>query len=157
MIKKSIKFFIIVVGLIWGGDAFSHPKKVTVNSPDGKIEVTLLGENGAVSYSVRLNGEAIISASFLGLKSDPADLLEIDTVSRWSVDDTWNAVWGAQKTNHDYYHEAQLKVAGPSEQTIFFRVYNDGIAFRYQRPLSRAFSEKAYAYHKYTSSFQPLT
>ncbi len=57
-----------------------------LRSPDGKIEVKLLNDKDKVSYSVSLNGEAIIGPSDLGLKSDAATALEIIEVTRTSAD-----------------------------------------------------------------------
>ena len=140
---------VCIAGALWAGHALAakaEPQKMSLRSPDGKIEVKLLGDKSAVSYSVRLNGKAVISPSSLGLKSGAADSLEIAEVTRSSADNTWESVWGMQKRNRDHYNEIQLKVEGSAAQTIIFRAYNDGVAFRYQLPESRTFSEKDYAH-----------
>lgn len=124
-----------------------------LRSPDGKIEVKLLGDKGKVIYSVSLNGEAIIGPSGLGLRSDADDPLEITEVSRSSEDRIWESVWGTQKINHDTYNEIQMKIGGASAQTIIFRAYNDGVAFRYMLPENREFGEQAYAREASAVSF----
>jgi alpha-glucosidase len=124
-----------------------------LRSPDGKIEIALMGEKGTVSYSVNLNGTPIIAPSSLGLKAAPTTPLAIAEVARSAADTVWESVWGAQKTHRDQYKEIQLKVEGPSAQTIVFRAYNDGVAFRYRIPESLKLSDKAYAHETSTVAF----
>ena len=121
-----------IVTACWTHNAFAQT--VDLSSPDGKIKVALLKDNGTVSYSVTLNGNEIIRQSALGLKGDAESPLKISEVTQSSVDKQWESVWGNQKINHDRYNEVQLKVEKPSEQTIIVRAYDDGIAFRYAIP-----------------------
>lgn len=124
-----------------------------LRSPDGNIEVTFDNEDGKLSYAVQFNGNDIISPSSLGLKPNDLAPLEVIKVSRSSADDTWESVWGMQKIHHDHYNEIQLSVDGASEQTVVFRAYDDGVAFRYQIPESLKFSDPAYAYEASEISF----
>ena len=145
---KSNRILLLVLACMvtacWTHNAFADT--VDLSSPDGKIEVALRKDNGAVSYSVTLNGKQIIQQSALGLKGDAASPLKISEATQSSVDKQWESVWGNQKINHNRYNEVQLKVEEPSEQTIIVRVYNDGIAFRYKIPDGREFSNKAYSH-----------
>ena len=59
-----------MVTACWTHNAFADT--VDLSSPDGKIKVALLKDNGTVSYSVTLNGNQIIQQSALGLKGDAA-------------------------------------------------------------------------------------
>ncbi|MDF7824020.1 glycoside hydrolase family 97 catalytic domain-containing protein [Pontiellaceae bacterium B12227] len=127
----------------------------TLHSPNGKIEVTL--DAGKLNYSVKLNGETIISKSALGLKPDAAAVLEVVEVSRSTGDETWKPVWGNQGQVRDHYNEIQLKVGTPSAQTVVLRVYDDGIAIRYQLPKAGTFSDKAYAFEATEVSFASET
>ncbi len=120
-----------------------HASEV-LRSPDGNIEVTIESEHGQLNYSVALNGKTIIAPSALGLKSAVDDTLELQGTQRAAADEVWESVWGMNRQHRDHYNELQLQVGGASEQTILFRAYDDGIAFRYQIPESRKFSEKAY-------------
>ena len=133
-----------VVTICWAHSAFAET--VDLSSPDGKIKVALLEDSGTVSYSVTLNGQAIIRQSALGLKADATSPLKIDEVTRSSVNKQWESVWGNQKINHNHYNQVQLKVGGESQQAIVCRAYNDGIAFRYEIPEQRNFSDTAYSH-----------
>ena len=133
-----------VVVASWAQQAIADT--VALRSPDGKIAATLLDDNGTLPYSVTFQGHPVIEQSALGLKKDATSLLKIAEVSRSSVDKQWESIWGNQKLNNDRYHEVQLKVSETSQQTIIFRAYNDGIAFRCKIPDTRKFSDKAYAH-----------
>jgi alpha-glucosidase len=139
---KRIARAAVFSGLMAGGSSAGE----LLTSPNGKIEVNVLGDSGRMTYSVRLNGTEIMGPSSLGLASNVSASLQVVEVSRSSADTTWESVWGAQKTHHDRYNEIQLKVGGASEQTIIFRAYDEGVAFRYQIPDSRKFSDAAYRY-----------
>ena len=117
-----------------------------LQSPDGKIEVSIDTENSNLTYSVTFNGDAVISRSSLGLKPDTDAVLKVEDVTRSSFDETWFPVWGNHSKVRDHYKEVRLKVGGESEQTILLRAYDDGVAIRYQIPEAWKFSDKAYAY-----------
>ncbi|MEP4077308.1 glycoside hydrolase family 97 catalytic domain-containing protein [Haloferula sp.] len=123
----------------------------TLHSPDGKIEVSF--DTESLSYSVELMDEAIISKSALGLKADAKAVLEVAEATRSSGGDTWTPVWGNQAKIRDHYSELQLKVGGPSAQTVIVRAYDDGIAIRYQLPEAQKFSDAAYAFESTEVSF----
>ena len=128
-----------------------------LRSPDEKIEVSLQTDGGKISYSVRLDGETIIAPSNLGLKSDASKPLAIEEISHSSGDTTWETIGGNQKKISDRYNEARLITQAPSAQTIVFRAYNDGIAFRYLIPETEKFSDEVYAYESSQVSFVSQT
>lgn len=150
MIHKYLFFILLIISL---ASCKGDLDNLSLTSPDEKIKVNLLGDKGNISYSVSLNGQAVIGSSILGLKLDSEALLEIIEVTRSSEDKTWESVWGTQKVNHDTYNQIQLKLGGSSAQTILFRVYNDGVAFRYKLPENRKINEEAYRYEASTISF----
>ncbi|MGJ8651192.1 MAG: glycoside hydrolase family 97 catalytic domain-containing protein [Opitutaceae bacterium] len=112
-----------------------------LRSPDGNIEVTFHAADGKLSYAVQFNGDEIISPSSLGLKAKADDTLEVLKTSRSTFDETWETVWGNFSEIRNHYNEIQLKLGEVAEQTVIFRVYDDGIAFRYEIPAERKFDE----------------
>lgn len=95
-------------------------------------------------YSVRFNGEQIIAASALGLSPDSSTTFELMRVETSSYNQTWSSVWGFKKEIENAYNQIELKLSGAAEQSVVFRVYNDGFAFRYLLPAGRAIHEKDY-------------
>lgn len=113
---------------------------LSINSPDNKITVHV-HLTGSLQYEVHKSGMPVIFSSPLGfeLKNEPAmgaDMEILDTLTQ-TVNDTWIPV---VKSKHasilNNYRELQIKLREKSglmrRMDIFFRAYNDGIAFRYQ-------------------------
>ena len=109
---KSNRILLLVLACMvtacWTHNAFAQT--VDLSSPDGKIKVALLKDNGTVSYSVTLNGNQIIRQSALGLKGDAESPLKISEVTQSSVDKQWESVWGNQKINHNRYNLSLIHI-----------------------------------------------
>ncbi|WP_206753300.1 glycoside hydrolase family 97 protein [Lentimonas sp. CC10] len=116
-----------------------------LRSPDGNIEVAFQSEKGSLRYAVKLNGNEIIRPSSLGLKAKADDTLKVIETSRSTFDETWKPVWGIHSSIRNHYNEIQLKLGDVAEQTVVFRAYDDGIAFRYEIPKAKKF-DSSYAY-----------
>lgn len=62
------------------------------------------------------------------------------SVSEQSHDGIWKPVWGKREQVKDLYNELTLSFVAPTDQQglkafeMVFRVYNDGVAFRYMVP-----------------------
>jgi hypothetical protein len=112
-----------------------------VKSPDGIISVQLnLTDQGIPKFNVCFMDIPVMQNNRLGLVRDDADfssnlqLVSISATER--VEDTYNLLHGkkAKSTyvgNKKIYH---LKNRQGSEIDIIFRVFNDGLAFRYYFP-----------------------
>ncbi len=112
-------------------------------SPNAKIQVhfELNPSNGAVSYSVNYNNQPIVKSSHLGilLKNIPAlnDGFTLVSQDTKSVDEPWNPVMGEQTTIQNKYNQVTyslLQKATNRSLNIVFKVYNEGVAFRYEFP-----------------------
>jgi hypothetical protein len=115
----------------------------TVFSPNQ--EITLFVEyfdDGHIEYSVNIRAREVILPSSLGFAFfqpalDLTKFIRLKAHTRES-DETWKPVWGEVSTIRNHYNELtlELKDIGPSEVriNIVFRVFDDGIAFRYEFP-----------------------
>ncbi|MEC4048595.1 glycoside hydrolase family 97 protein [Flavobacterium sp. SUN046] len=112
-------------------------------SPNAKIQVhfELNPSNGAASYSVNYNNQPIVKSSHLGilLKNIPAlnDGFTLVSQDTKSVDEPWNPVMGEQTTIQNKYNQVTyslLQKATNRSLNIVFKVYNEGVAFRYEFP-----------------------
>lgn len=116
-------------------------KSVQISSPDNKITVTISDEK-IPSYSITFNNEATITSSRLGLRfKKAAELGEgftIKSITKNSVDSTWQQPWGERKSIRDNHNEILVSFSTRREQAnkfnVRFRVFNDGIGFRYEVP-----------------------
>ncbi len=132
--------FVIAIFLL--SACATQPKKSIVSSPDGNLSVSFWLESGKPYYSAIFKNKPVVMPSALGMVLTDNDtlsknlqVLAEDTVS---FDQTWDQPWGAQKTIRNNYHEYAVTLAekdGKKRQfQIVFRVFNDGIGFRYKVP-----------------------
>jgi alpha-glucosidase len=113
-----------------------------VASPDGRNQVTAELREGKLYYSVQRDGRPLILPSLLGFEFQGAPLLRdglqlVDT-TRKTVDETWTQPWGEVARVRDHHNELRVSVAetaSPNRQfAVVFRVFNDGVGFRYEVP-----------------------
>ena len=117
-------------------------------SPDGRICLFVRLKSGHFSYSVTKDDQTIIKPSRLGfsLKKMPAigENLSLVRASEKTVNEVWETVWGEDREVVNHYHELTLYLSETSSTkrlfTVRFRVFNDGVAFRYEIPPQPSFS-----------------
>ena len=115
-----------------------------VSSPNGKITATVTLDEGQLSYTVHKDGRLLVAPSPLGLKTTNVDLTQgLNLVSSDTavIDDPYTLPVGKQSQYRDHCHMLSVVTERPSlRQTVQFRLYDDGFAFRYVIPKSRSLS-----------------
>lgn len=113
----------------------------TVSSPSGDIVVDFGIADGRPTYSVTYKGRDVVKPSRLGVKLAGGDQLAegFETVEfqRASKDEIWHPVWGENAEIRDNCNELLAELRQPSTgrlMNVRFRVYDDGIGFRYEWP-----------------------
>ncbi|MBF2709632.1 glycoside hydrolase family 97 protein [Flavobacterium soyangense] len=114
----------------------------SIQSPSGKISVNFkLTSNGQASYSVNYNSKPVILESFLGVKLKNKPALDanfgIDSVKNSSFNESWKPVLGEQSIIVNHYNELIISLTQKEthvKMNIIFRVFDEGIAFRYDFP-----------------------
>lgn len=118
-------------------------QSVTLHSPDGNVLLGLLHRsNGDLTYRVFYKGKTVVAPSGLGmrLKSPELSLSKFDLLGIDSsvTDETWKPVWGEVSQIRNNYKQLLVKLADRSgsgiQLEIIFKVYNDGVGFRYSFP-----------------------
>lgn len=118
----------------------SCSQKPEVQSPDGALSIAFrLDGNGSPLYAVMQNGDTVIGWSALGLRCAENDLTSgfaLNRVRHNAVDTTWETVWGEERWITDRHREmeVQLKHRSGLLMNILFRIFDDGLAFRYVFP-----------------------
>lgn len=114
-----------------------------VASPDENIEVKFhLNEIGKFFYTINYKEKAIIDTSFVGFEFTNAPALDKGFVAKVNkpneVNETWQMPWGEQLNVVNHYNEViiELQERDALQRKIIlqFRVFNDGVGFRYQFP-----------------------
>ncbi len=124
--------------------AFAQQPKtpISVSSPDERIELTFDLRDGAPYYAVKRDNKPVILPSRLGFRlqtgPDLADGFELDGSRVQRTDETWEQPWGEQTLIRDQHTELYIKLddaeGGRRALDIIFRVFNDGVGFRYRIP-----------------------
>ncbi|MDE6224786.1 MAG: glycoside hydrolase family 97 N-terminal domain-containing protein, partial [Muribaculaceae bacterium] len=117
---------------------------VSITSPDGNLVLHVeLTPQGAPYYTLDYKNKPVVTASALGLKSEQLDLTDgfrIASTDTMSVDRTWEPVWGEYSTIRDNFNEMAVNLIDKDHQrefTIRFRLFNDGLGFRYELPVQK--------------------
>ena len=122
-----------------------------VKSPNGNIEVKFSVDNtGRPVYEMTYKGKAVVKPSHLGLelakdKHASKGMQETDLMNGFKIakeettsfDETWQPVWGETKDIRNHYNELAATLEQPATKrtiVIRFRVYDEGIGFRYEFP-----------------------
>lgn len=124
------------------------PKQLKVNSPDGKIQVTISDIKGSIFYSVTKQGKSILNNSRLGFilnkTEDFSENFQITAVDTSSFDELWEQPWGESREVRNHYHALKISLlqkTGNRKLEIIFRVFNEGFGFRYEFPAQESLKE----------------
>ena len=142
----------------------------TLKSPDGNMEMTFqLTSEGTPQYALNYGDQKVILPSNLGFdfrgvlkaqqlvynadgtisKEDRQpvysfhDGFAVESVETASFDETWEPVWGEEKEIRNNYNELLVNLVQTSSEkkmAIRFRLYNDGLGFRYEFPYQKNLS-----------------
>jgi alpha-glucosidase len=123
-------------------DSVVAPQSLEAESPDKTLKVVFAVQGGVPTYSVSRLGQPVVSTSKLGFRMRQGPALDAGFVvaasETRSVDCTWEQVWGEKKLIRDRHHQLHvvLKEASgePRRLEITFRVFDDGVGFRYRVP-----------------------
>lgn len=122
---------------------------VTLCSPDGGLELTFgLSADGTPMYSLSKGETPVVLPSRLGFEllrggrpgGDAESLhdgFSVREVTRGSADETWMPVWGEEAEIRNRYDEMAVTLARENGHvmTVRFRLYEDGLGFRYEFPV----------------------
>lgn len=116
-------------------------KEVSVSSPDGTITVCVGVKDNKPYYSVSRGTTMIVTPSHLGFQLDGGllgDNVRMIGKKTISKDETWQQVWGEEDAVRNHYNELTVtfeeRVGKKEQMNVQFRVFNDGIGFRYILP-----------------------
>ena len=146
-----VRFFILVAMVVAGG-LYANGQE-SVKSPDGKLEARFELRGGVPYYSLSREGKEVVKASKMGFelewRDDLAHGFKQRDVKRSTYDETWHPVWGEESNIRNHYNEMLVTLEQPvgsvesmdhstekrpTVMQIRFRLYDDGLGFRYEFP-----------------------
>ena len=126
-------------------------KQITeVASPNEEVKVNFnLNDKGQPFYTVMFNNKTVVDTSYLGFEFTNAEALKdnfnILNTATSTFNETWQMPWGEQVDVVNHYNELKVELQETSalkrKLNIVFKVYDDGIGFRYQLPEQNGWTE----------------
>lgn len=117
---------------------------IMVSSPSKNIEVQfqLIGDEAIPSYLVQYKNSVVIDTSTLGFDFKNLtrfkDHFKVETAEVTQFNETWEMPWGEQREVKNQYNQLTVSLKETMEPfrklNIVFRVYDDGVGFRYKIP-----------------------
>ena len=147
-LKKTLQIILALCLGLWMISCQQEHIKLT--SPNGKLSLEFtLDEEGAPRYCLRHAGKNILLPSRLGLVlRDAPDLLTgfvLKEVKHDSHNDVWQPVWGEEAEIVNHYNELRVclkeETSLERELNIIFRLFDDGMGFRYEFPRQQQLQE----------------
>ena len=151
MKKLPIILLFLAIGL------FSYANPVTLKSPDGQLELKFEVVGGIPQYSLDRAGKPVVLPSKMGFtlewRDDLAHAFVLKDTQYSTFDETWEPVWGEEAQIRNHYNEMLVTLEQPigsvesmdhsteSKATVMkirFRLYDDGLGFRYEFPMENA-------------------
>ncbi|SMG46026.1 Glycosyl-hydrolase 97 C-terminal, oligomerisation [Marivirga sericea] len=116
---------------------------LTVKSPNEANEITFdLSKEGQPFYRLSHNDKIVVDSSFMSFDFKDLQSLKNDfkflKSEKATADEVWDMPWGEQLQVRNHYNELIVYLEEQSETkrklNIHFKVYDDGIGFRYEFP-----------------------
>ena len=155
------KLFIIVVLFVASLMPLTHTfggNPITLKSPDGKLELKFEVTDGVPYYALNREGKPVVLPSKMGFtlewRDDLAHAFVLKDKKFSTFDEIWEPVWGEEARIRNHYNELLVTLEQPvgsvesmdhstekkaTVMLIRFRLYDDGLGFRYEFPM---FSEE---------------
>ena len=117
----------------------------SITSPNGQLQLNFsVNSQGEPVYELFYKGKAVIKPSKLGLelKNDPGLMngFTLADTQTSTFDETWEPVWGEVKQIRNHYNERAVTLDQKAQDRniiIRFRLFDDGLGFRYEFPLQK--------------------
>ena len=112
-----------------------------LKSPNGRLVMHFEVDGmGCPVYTLSYKGKSVIKRSRLGLEAEGFSLREgfqLQKAETATFDETWKPVWGEVSSIRNHYNELAVTLLQPKDDRtirIRFRLYDDGLGFRYEFP-----------------------
>lgn len=111
-------------------------------SPNKQLNIAFsVSDKGVPTYQIQYNQKPVILESSMGFELvQDDDLMEdfkvLDVIYD-TKDEVWSPVWGEEREIRNHYNEMLIAVEqreSKRRMNIRFRVYNEGVGFRYEFP-----------------------
>lgn len=134
-----MKFYYAFTLLCIFGLSSLHAQQIS--SPDGDFTLNFSLESGKPTYTLSYKGTELVKPSHLGFElKDSEDLIDgfsLSDSATSTFDETWKPVWGESSSIRNHYNELVVKLKQDATNRMMhirFRLFDDGLGFRYEFP-----------------------
>jgi glucan 1,4-alpha-glucosidase len=136
------RLIVVLITVTFAHSSYAD-RLININSPNGNIQLGLNNrDNGDLIYRLFYKNKKAVEPSGLGFRFKSPELLltrfEIIKIDSSAADESWKPVWGEQSSIRNHYKQLVLQLRDKSGSgilmTVIFRVFNDGMGFRYLFP-----------------------
>ncbi|WP_347394451.1 glycoside hydrolase family 97 protein [Parabacteroides leei] len=110
---------------------------IPLKSPSEKLNAEIQVKNQSVQIGLYEKGDKVVDVKTLQLDLEEEILCGnwlVTNQTRKAINQTWQPVYGERSLVTDQYNELELSLQSDQNQkemTLFIRLYNEGLAFRY--------------------------
>ena len=152
-LRLTIFAIVVLFAFVWQ----TANGQETCTSPDGKLELQFEVIDGVPYYALNREGNPVVLPSKMGFtlewRDDLAHAFVLKDVKYDTFDETWEPVWGEEAQIRNHYNEMLVTLEQPvgsvesmdhstekkaTVMQIRFRLYDDGLGFRYEFPIENA-------------------
>lgn len=139
---KNLISFLFAAVFAWSCSSYEE-NKATIASPNQAVKVAFqLNAEGKPFYQVFYKNQTVIDTSYLGFDFKDAQSFEknlkIIKKDTSSFNEIWQMPWGEQLDVVNHYNELRIELqetTAPNRKlNLVFKVYDDGLGFRYEFP-----------------------
>ena len=146
MLNLSLRACALTLPFVLMTPAFAQEARpaVTAASPDGSIVLTVSTDNDSrPTWSLSRKGKLLIAPSKLGfILTDGLNMVRgfaIAGSDKGQGNDRWEQPWGERRFVADHYNEVTVRfrqsdVQGARLMNVHFRLFDNGVGFRYELP-----------------------
>ncbi len=145
-----LKTIVVLIVILLFHSCGNGNNETELLSPDGKIKLIFyLSGEGKAGYLINYSDNKIIDTSYFSFDFQDQESfgknLEIVNIFTSSFDQTWQTVWGEQRFIRNNYKELKIDLQEKDQNKrrcfITFRVFNDGVGFRFDFPEQENFND----------------
>jgi hypothetical protein len=144
----NIRIFILAFTFVFFTCSKKQNQVMEVMSPNTNIKIDFnLNIEGKPFYLITCNNQVVVDTSYLGFEFKDAPAFKknfkIKSTASTSFNETWQMPWGEQLEVVNNYNELKVELQEKTSPerflNIVFKVYDDGIGFRYEFPNQKKF------------------
>ncbi len=137
-IHRQLILLCSVLCIVFSSCGYPRKQPVVITSPDNRLAVEfVLNDHGEMFYSFKVDDSLLIDKSRLGFVASSGQRLSDGftplLVSTAGVDSSYTMPWGENKEVRNRYNEMRIPLKNDDGglMEVIFRVFDDGMAFRY--------------------------